>query len=347
MRYPLSNLRSFLALVALVGFAALSASCSSDRSTSSTATSSGTLRVAMLPKLVGISYFDATQRGADEAAQELKINLLYDGPTEARADDQARMIHGWVAQGVDVIAVAPNDPEAVSSALRGARDANVQVITWDTDANAKNSGRQWFVNQAPNEAIARALVDVMLDGLRRADRPLAGKYLIVSGTATASNQNTWMELMRKLLADEHPEMELLPHLTPGEDQRNAQEQTAESLAAHAQLRGIWGITSVALPAAARATRDAGRTKDVYVTGLSLPSLMREYIEDGTVEKFVLWDAVDLGYLTVQVAHRLQQGPLTAGRHDFGRLKDILVRDDQVILGAPVVFDRENLDRYQF
>lgn len=305
------------------------------------------IQIGVMPKLMGISYFKATMEGAEEAGAELEIDVEFDGPTDARAEDQAKMLDSWVAQGKDVIAVAPNDPEAISRSFRSATDAGVVMMTWDTDANPEKSKRAIFVNQAPNDAIGRSLVDVMAEGLKEKGVDLAGDYLIVSGTPTAANQNIWMEYMRERIAEAYPEINLLEHLTPGEDFRKSQEQTAEAIAANPQLKGIWGITSVALPSAARAVRDAGKAGEIYVTGLSLPSTMREFVHDGTVEKFVLWDAVDLGYLTVHVAHRLAQGSLAEGTYDFGRLKGIEVRDGQAILGPPLVFDRGNVDEYKF
>ena len=304
-------------------------------------------RIGMMPKLIGIGYFEATRKGAEEAAAELGIALTYDGPHQDRSEDQAQQIGEWTTLGFDVIAVAPVDPEGISEALRDAQQAGVTTLTWDTDANPEKSGRSVFVNQAPNEAIGYMLVDVMATGLRARGESLAGDYLIVSGSATASNQNTWMEYMRQRILEKYPEMKLLPHLTPNEDRQRAQEQTSEALAAHADLKGIWGITSVSLPAAAKATRDANRADQVYVTGLSLPSEMREYVKDGTVEQFVLWNPVDLGYLTIQVAKRLHAGNLNNGVQDMGRLKKIEVRDGEVILGPPVIFNRENIDDHRF
>ncbi len=305
------------------------------------------IRIGMLPKLVGIGYFDAAEKGAREAAAELDIELIYDGPADARHEDQLRIIEGWNALGVDVVAVAPNDPEGIAQTLRSVSDSGVRVISWDTDANADISRRSFFVNQAEDSAIAQGMVDLMVAARRQKGLPIAGPYLIVSGTPTASNQNSWIRLMTEYIADRYPEMELLPHLTPGEDQREAQEQTATALNAHAELNGIWGITSVALPAAARAVMDADRTDSVCVTGVSLPSLMREYVENGSVQSFLLWDVVDLGYLTVQVAARLHSGGIQPGTSDFGRLKNIEVRDGMVILGPPMVFDSDNMDQYDF
>ena len=304
-------------------------------------------RIGMMPKLIGIGYFEATREGAEEAAKELGLQLTYDGPHLDRSEDQAQQIGEWTTLGFDVIAVAPVDPEGISEALRDAQRAGVTTLTWDTDANPEKSGRSVFVNQAPNESIGYKLVDVMAEGIQAKGESLAGNYLIVSGSATASNQNTWMEYMKERIADKYPEMKLLPHLTPNEDRQRAQEQTAEALAAHADLKGIWGITSVSLPAAAKATRDAKRADQVYVTGLSLPSEMREYVKDGTVEQFVLWNPVDLGYLTIHVAQRLHAGNLKNGPQDMGRLKNVEVRAGEVILGPPMVFDRENIDDHRF
>ena len=273
--------------------------------------------------------------------------MIYDGPTEARSEDQIRMVDGWLAQGVDVIAVAPNDPEAISQTLRTAKDVGATVLCWDTDANPETSGRSIFVNQVNNEALGFALVDTMVEQLKARGQSPEGEYLIVSGTATASNQNTWMEFMRQRIDEKYPGMKLLPHLTPGEDLQKAQEQSSEALSAHPNLKGVWGITSVALPGAARAVRDSGKSESICVTGLSLPDMMREYVKDGTVETFLLWDAVALGYLTVHVAQELKDGGLESGTRDFGRLKGIEVRDGVVTLGPPLKFNSENIDDYQF
>ena len=305
------------------------------------------VQIGMMPKLMGISYFDAAGRGAEEAAAELGVELVYDGPTQARSEDQVRLVNGWVAQGFDVIAIAPNDPDSIASTLKNAREDGTVTLTWDTDANADESGRSIFVNQATSESIAFSLVDVMAKGVEARGEGLAGDYLIVSGTATASNQNTWMKFMRQRIAEKYPAMNLLEPLYPSEDQQKAQEQTSEALAANPELKGIWAITSVALPAAAKATRDAGRSDSIFVTGLSLPNQMREYVLDGTVEEFVLWSPVDLGYLTIHVAHRLSEGKLDPGTYDFGRLKDVQVTESEVLLGAPVIFNRDNIGEFEF
>jgi rhamnose transport system substrate-binding protein len=299
-------------------------------------------RLGFMPKLVGIGYFTAAARGAREAADELAIELDYDGPTVDSAAEQAKMIDRWIAQGYEMIAVAPNDPELIAPALRRAKQAGITVVTWDADANPEASGREAFVNQAPIDAIGRTLVDILGEAVGG-----AGKVVIITGSATAPNQNAWMKAMRAHIAEKYPRLELLETLASDEDQAKAYRLARDVINAHADLRGIWGITSLSLPAAAKAVRDAGKSGQIQVTGVSLPSAMREYVEDGTVQRFVLWSPVDLGYLTVQAAALLRAGKLPPGEHTIGRLQGIRVSAGEVLLGPPKVFDRRNIGQFDF
>lgn len=298
--------------------------------------------IGVMPKLIGISYFTASEKGAREAADELAIELDYDGPTVDSAEEQVKMIDRWIAQGYDMIAVAPNDPELIAPALRRAKQAGMTVVTWDADANPAASGREAFVNQAPVEGIGQTLVDIMGEAVGG-----EGKVVIITGSTTAPNQNAWIEVMRSRIAEKYPRLELLETLASDEDQAKAYRLARDVINAHDDLAGIWGITTLSLPGAAKAVRDAGKSGQIYVTGLSLPNTMRQYVDDGTVEKFVLWNPVDLGYLAVHAAKRLRDGTLEDGSQAMGRLDDVRVSPGEVLLGPPMVFDRQNVGAYDF
>jgi rhamnose transport system substrate-binding protein len=298
--------------------------------------------LGLMPKLIGISYFTASEKGAREAAAELGIELNYDGPAVDSAEEQVKMVDRWIAQGYDMIAVAPNDPELISPALRRAVQAGITVLTWDADANAEASLRETFVNQAPVDEIGDTLVDILGEAVGG-----EGKVVIITGSATSPNQNAWMTAMRRRIGDKYPKLELLETLVSDEDQAKAYRLARDVINAHADLAGIWGITSMSLPGAAKAVRDAGKRGRIQVTGLSLPNTMREYVADGTVQKFVLWSPVDLGYLTVHAAKRLRDGKLDMGQQSIGRLEGIRVSPGEVLLGPPKVFDRQNIGQYDF
>ncbi len=311
----------------------------------STTNTGAKLVVAVMPKLKGIDYFNAVERGAKEAAQEIgNIDLTYDGPTEGKVDQQIPFIESWTLQKVDVIAVACNDPDAISPALKRAREKGVHVITYDADANAEKSGREFFVNQATFEDIGRALVDEMA-----AQAGENAKVAIVSSSPTAPNQNAWIAVMKRYMAEKYPKMQIVTIQYPEEDQGRAFSMTQDILKTYPDVKGVFGISSVAFPGAADAVRQAGKSGNVAVVGLSTPKSMREFVKDGTVKTVILWNPVDLGYLTVYVAKAVAVGTLKPGAKEIeaGRLGKVKVEGDQVLLGPPMKFTAENIDRYDF
>jgi ABC-type sugar transport system substrate-binding protein len=297
-----------------------------------------------MPKLVGIDFFNATERGAKEAAAELGIDLVYDGPATNDVQKQIEMIETWISRGFDAIAVAPNDPDAIVPVLEDARAQGITVVTWDADAAP--SARDFFTNQCTSASVAKALMDVVA---RNAGED--ANYVILTGSLTAANQNIWMNEMEKYRQERYPAMTNLspePKVSE-EDQALATQVTADMLKVYLDLDGILAITSVALPGAAEAIRTAGAAEKVVLTGLSTPNVMREYVKDGTVKELVLWNAVDLGYLAVQVAAAAAKGEFEPGAEtlEAGRLGVVQVNGAEVILGDPIVFTAENIDSFDF
>ncbi len=301
-------------------------------------------KVGVMPKLTGIDYFNAVERGAKAAGRDLGVEVVYDGPVTNDVAKQSALIETWIAQKFDAICVAPNDPDAISPALRKAKARGIKVVTFDSDS--KPAARDLFVNQATPAAIAKALIDSMVRNVG----PTA-KYIIVTGSLTASNQNLWMKEMEAYRAKSFPEMTNLsatPKATE-EDQALATQVTIDSLKAYPNLQGIFAITSVALPGAAEGLSKAGVGGKVFLTGLSTPKSMKPYVKSGVAPEVILWNPEDLGYLAVQVAVQLVDKKIKPDSTsiDAGHLgkKDIV--QGQVLLGPPLVFNRENIDRYDF
>lgn len=329
----------------LFGCASKSESGTSASSEGGATSGGGAIKIALLPKLKGISYFTSCADGAQEAANELdNVELIYNGPTTASADRQAQMIDKWRLQGVDVIAVAPNDPAVLSNALKKAREAGISVITWDADAHPAD--RSFFVNQASAAAIGGGMVDVMAKDL--GGENAAGEVAIVSATATAANQNEWMKHMHQRLKD-YPNLKLVATKYPGEDQNVAFQDSQDLIKKFPNLKGIFGISSVSFPGAAEAVKQSGKTGEILVTGLSTPNDMKPYVKGGEVKTVVLWNTRDLGYLTVYAAEAIRSGKLESDATEFtaGRLGKKKISGDQILLGDVVLFTKENIDQFDF
>jgi len=304
------------------------------------------IRICLLPKLKGIAYFTSCYAGAEEAAKALgDVELIYDGPTEGSAEKQAAMIEKWTLQKVDAIAVAPNAPDVVEKAMNEARKAGIKVLTWDADGTP--GSRDYFVNQATATSIGHSLVDAMARDLGGAGA--TGEVAIISSSPTSANQNSWIGPMQERLREKYPGLKNVAVKYPGEDQKQALQDAQDLIKAYPNLRGIFGISSVAFPGAAEGVKQAGKTGTVLVTGLSTPNPMKGYVKDGVVKTVVLWNTRDLGYLTLHVARALVRGDLKPGATSItaGRLGTKTIQGDNVMLGDALIFNRENIDQFDF
>ena len=298
------------------------------------------VEVALMPKNKSDPYFASCQQGAEEAARELGVELLWEGPNDTDAARQNEVVEAWITRGVDVIGVSVENAASISTVLRKARQRGIKVLTWDADAEP--DARDLFVNQATPEGIGFGLAD-------EAARVLGGKgeFAIVTASLTAANQNAWIEHIQARIAAKHPGLTLTV-IRPSDGLRDkALTESKAILRAHPDVKLLMVIAAAAVPGAAEAVKQEGSS--VKVIGLSVPSLCRSYVHEGIIESILLWNTIDLGYLTVQAANALATGalPSTSPTFPAGRLGPLELAGDNVILGQPFRFDRTNIDRFEF
>lgn len=299
------------------------------------------ITVAMMPKSKGNAYFIACKKGADEAAAELGINLIWDGPTDTDPAKQNEVVETWITRQVDVIAVAVENREGLASVLRKARQRGIAVVTWDADTEP--DARDFFVNQATPEGIGHALMDEaarVLDG--------KGEFAVITASLTAGNQNEWRKHIEARLAEKYPDIKLAVVRPCDDQQKKAFEATQSILNANPQVKLIMAICSPAVPGAAEAVKQSGR-QDVKVIGLGLPNDNKRFVHEGITETVILWNTMDLGYLTIYAAHALRNETLRRGATEFtaGRLGTLKIADDNILLGEPFKFDKSNIDQFDF
>jgi len=336
-----SNLQLARSVVERSGTGAEAADASANGPNGTSPTRSEPITIAMMPKSKGNAYFIACREGAEEAAEELGVRLIWDGPTAPDPARQNQIIDTWITRGVDVIAVAVENRDGIASVLKKAQERGIRVITWDADAPPDS--RMFFVNQATPEGIGRTLMDTAAEVLGG-----KGRFAIITASLTAANMIAWQEAIETRRSEAFPEIELAA-LRPCDDmQQKAYEEANTILNAYPEVELIMAICSPAVPGAAEAVKQSGR-EDVKVIGLGLPNDNRRYVHEGITEAVILWNTRDLGYLTVHAAEAVAEGTLQPGdeRIEAGRLGTIEVRGDNILLGEPVVFDETNIDDFDF
>ncbi|WP_433437964.1 rhamnose ABC transporter substrate-binding protein [Nonomuraea sp. CA-141351] len=303
------------------------------------------LKIAFLPKQVNNPYFTIADGGGVEAAKEFGGEGKEVGPSDASASSQVSYINTLMQQKQDAIVISANDPNAVVPALKQAMAAGIKVVSYDSDTAAE--GRHLFVNQAGAEDLGRTEVQLLAEQIGH-----KGKIAVLSATPNATNQNTWIDFMKdELKKPEYKDMELVKVAYGNDDDQKSFTETQGLLRSYPDLAGIISPTTVGIAAAARYLSDSPYKGKVKLTGLGTPNQLRKFVKDGTIDAFELWNPADLGYLASYAAAALASGQITGAEGEkfkAGKLGEYTVgAKGEVLLGKPTVFNKDNVDKFDF
>jgi rhamnose transport system substrate-binding protein len=303
------------------------------------------ITVVQIPKQLGNPYEDIEDGGTKKAIQGLGGTFTRKGPTDAGASTQVPIIQSTIQQKPDAIIIAGNDPDAVAPALKQAMQRGIKVVTQDSDV--AKAARTVFVNQATVQTIGADEVKIL-------SQQIGGKgdIAILSATANAPNQNSWIKVMKaELKKPEYAGMKLVKVAYGDDDDQKSFQETQGLISAYPNLKGIISPTTVGIAAAARYLSKSPKKGKIALTGLGTPNQMRKFVKDGTVKEFGLWNPEDVGYLGGMAAAALVSGQITGAEGETfkaGKLGSRTIgKDGEVILGPLTRFNAANIDKFNF
>ena len=302
------------------------------------------IRIAMVVKALGIGFFDACRDGGLEAAKELgDCELIYTGPTKTTAEEQIAVIDSLIAQKVDGIAISANDTNALVPVCKKAMERGIKVISFDSGIAPE--GRIMNLNPSNAQLIGSKCLQMMAKTLNN-----EGEVAILSATAQATNQNTWIGFMKEeWTKPEYAKMTLVSTVYGDDVADKSYRETEGLLKAFPNLKGIIAPTSVGIVAAAKAIVDKGLVGKVFVSGLGLPSEMKGAVLAGATDTFAIWNPIDLGYSATMICGRIIRGEATglAGtKVNAGRMGEISIGEgNDAAMADPFTFDKSNIEQF--
>jgi len=300
-------------------------------------------KVAFVPQLIGIPYFNAMEAGGKRAAGELGVDFIYSGPVDTNPVDQLQIVQNLIDQGVNAVSVSVLDASSIAPVVEAAKAKGIKLFTSDSDA--PDSGRAVYVAQATDEGLGTAIIDELVKRVGE-----DAKIGIVSGEATASNLNAWIGFMQKQAAAKYPKLKLLePQYAGGTAQRAAQ-IAGDLMTANPDIKAIIAVASSTCPGVAQAIETAGKIGSVIGTGYCSPNTARSYLKSGAFGFTVLWDPAQLGYLTVWAGKQLIDGKAFAAENTVPGFTSPVTYDASkgiLLLGPPAIFTADNVDKFDF
>ena len=310
----------------------------------------GARTYVLVPKNLGNPYFDTSNDGAQAAGKELGVTVQYQGPATADATQQIQLINSLIAQKVTGLSVSADDSDALVPTGKTAMAACIPVVSFDSAIG--KDGRILHVNQAVTQDIGAIQIKMALD----LTGPDGGDIAILSATSTAPNQNAWIEVMKtELQKPEYAKLKLVDTVYGDDDDTKSYNEAQGLFKKYPNLKVIIAPTTVGIAASARAVTDGNLIGKVMVTGLGTPNQMRDYVKSGAAPEFALWNPSDLGYLSIYALDAIATGKIAGKPGDkftAGKLGDYTFQDDpnlgpNVLLGPPTIFNKDNIDNFNF
>jgi rhamnose transport system substrate-binding protein len=348
--------RKALAACALVMAGATLAACSSSGTAAGDPTGSPNatgvkkgLTVYFIPKDTQNPYEVLADQGGQKALAELGGKVVVSSGTQDTAAAQIPSIQAAIQAHAAAIVIAGNDPSALCPSLNQAANAGIKIVSFDSDISCGSTPSHLFINQANTQTIGTSEVDLLAKQINS-----TGQIAILSAAASATNQNAWIGYMKQELT-KYPNMKLVSTVYGNDDPATSLTVLEGLLSAYPNLKGIISPTTVGISTAAQYL-DTHKNIKVVLTGLGLPSQMKSYVQDGTVQSFELWNPSNLGYLAGYAAASLASGSasLQAGsKFSAGTLGSYTVlapadgTGPSVVLGPPTVFTAANVGQFDF
>lgn len=302
------------------------------------------IRIAMVVKNLGNAFFEAVRDGGLEAiGLGEDIELIFRGPITPTAEGQIEIIDSLIAQKVDAIAISANDPTALVPIARTAMAAGIKVISFDS--GIAEGGRILQLDPSGPEFIGRQQVQIIAEMIG-----YKGEIAILSATSQATNQNIWIGWMKEELKESaYKDMKLVATVY-GDDLSDKSYREAMGLfKSYPNLKGIISPTTVGIAATGKALEDEGLSGVIELTGLGLPSEMKQYILNGTSKKMALWNPIDLGYSAIYIAYKLVTGEIKGEVGEVmsvGKMGDITIGEGgTAVMAEPYVFDKSNIEKF--
>jgi len=301
-------------------------------------------RIAFVPKVVGQAWWDHVRdNGVTVWSEQHGIDVIYQGPPDVSVEGQLQIITDLLAQGIDILLFAPNDPDALEAIAAEAREAGVIVITHEA-SGMRNV--DFNIEAFDEEGMGGFLMDQLASMMG-----YEGEYVTMVGSMTMESHNNWADAAVRRQIEAYPNLTLVPtaRVSSESDSEIAYQRTMELLTLYPNLRGILGTGSFDGPGAGRAIRDAGLTGEVFAISLGIPSELRDLLHEGVLQAGALWEPAYSAKAMLNLAMMLWNGETITTGSDLGipGYESVLVEGTLIVGDGAIAITAENVDDFAF
>ncbi len=271
------------------------------------------LQIAMIPKGTTHIFWKSVHYGAEQAAEELGVEIQWRGPQkESDRDQQVSVVQGFVNKQVDGICLAPLDADALVRPVKEAGRGGIPVVIFDSGLNAPKEDYACYV-ATDNHRGGQMAGETMAKELGGKGNVILLRYNQGSDS-THQREEGFLEAIAAF-----PEIKVLSSdQYAGTTTESAMDKAQQMLNRYAEeVNGIFAVCEPNAEGVLRALEDRKLAGKVVFIGFDASTAMAEALRDGRMNAIVLQDPVRMGYLSIQSMVKKIRGEPVEGFVDTG------------------------------
>src|SRR5215468_10774639 len=277
--------------------------------------------IAVIPKGTSHLFWQSVHAGAQKAATELGVDIVWRGPLrEDDRDSQVSEVEGFVSRGITGIVLAPLDESALVTPVANAARKKIPVVIFDSGLKGDDYVSFVATDNLKGGRLAGEDLAKLLNG--------KGKVAILryaeGSNSTSLREQGFLDAMK-----ENPGIEVVSsNQFGGADVEGAYKKSEGLLSRFISLDGVFCPNESTTIGMLRALEGNGRAGKVRFVGFDSSGILVRGLRDGHIDGLVLQDPMKMGYLGVK----------TIAAHILGEKVD-----KRIDTGVTLV-TRENLDQ---
>ena len=248
--------------------------------------------IAVIPKANVFTFWPTVKKGADAAAKELDLKIIWRGAeNETLFVQQIEIVEAMINQKVKGIVLAPQSATALVDVVKKAVAAEIPVVIIDSGINT-------------DVYVSFVATDNYQGGVMGAERLAAllgnkGKVALIrnipGSASTEAREKGFLDTIAK-----HPDMKVVAKEYGMGDPTKANEVVSAILTGHAGLNGIFTANEPGAIGALNAVKNAGNAGQVKIVGFDASPLLIAGIRDGSLDSTIVQDPFQMGYRGVKI-----------------------------------------------
>lgn len=260
-----------------------------------------TIEIALIPKGTDILFWKSVHAGGEKAADELGINVIWQGPQkESDREQQINIVQNFISRGVDAICLAPLDEVALMRPVKSAKKRNIPVVIIDSGLQGEDFASFVATDNWKCGHLAAEKLTEMLDG--------QGNVLLLRFNEGSNSTHNREEGFLEWMQNNAPGINLIStDQYAGVTKESALQVSQNLLNRFSEINGIFCPNESTSFGMLRALQIAGKAGKVKLIGFDYIDPFAEAIRKKEMHGLVVQDPFSIGYIGVQTAYAVLEG----------------------------------------